>query len=254
MLPSAIDHRFFYSAASVGNYTCGVARDAVSSQLRLYGCNSFGVTEYLTSLDAYIHNPSVTGFFIEHAVLETIASCGLNDEGIRRPMSTFTFQGFPTFQMEKSLALYVPSNFNYHDVDGLVLKLDLKTKQAYMFPIQVTKSHGDSERSFFNNWASWTRGLDDFEITATFLWITLNDPWLKHTDDDYGMLRGGKRLKTVAHTTRNILLEVVNKTIWNRYEKALRAMQIRSLNKLVEDNMEDDTNGAEKEIAESASI
>jgi hypothetical protein len=101
MVPSAIDHRYFYSVSPVGNYTCGVARDAVSSQLRFYGRNTFGVSEYLTSLDAYI---PVTGFFIENAVLETIASRGLNDEGIPGPMPTITFQGFPTFQMERSLA------------------------------------------------------------------------------------------------------------------------------------------------------
>jgi hypothetical protein len=115
----------------------------------------------------------MTGFFIEHAVLETIAiaSRGLNDEGIPGPMLTITFQGFPTFQMERSLALYVPLNFNYRDIDGLILQLNFTTKQAYMFPIQVTiaKSHKDSKRSVFSNWGSWTRGLNDFEITATFL-------------------------------------------------------------------------------------
>jgi hypothetical protein len=74
----------------------------------------------------------VTGFFIEHAVLETIASRGLDDEGIPGPMPTITFQGFPAFQMERSLALYVPLNFNYRDVDGLVLQLNFATKQAEM--------------------------------------------------------------------------------------------------------------------------
>jgi hypothetical protein len=99
-LLSAIDHRYFYSEANVGNYTCGVVRDAVSYQLRHYGRNTFGVSEYLTSLDEYIHNQSVTGFFIEQAVLETVASRGLKDEGIPGPMPTINFQGFPTFQAD----------------------------------------------------------------------------------------------------------------------------------------------------------
>ncbi|OXV06005.1 hypothetical protein Egran_06227, partial [Elaphomyces granulatus] len=117
-LPFAIDHRYFYSEANVGNYACGVARDAVSNQLRFDGCNTFGVSAYLTSLDAYIHNQSVTGFFIEQAVLETVASRGLKDEGIPGPMSKINFQGFPTFETKRSLALYIPLSFNYRDIDS----------------------------------------------------------------------------------------------------------------------------------------
>jgi hypothetical protein len=96
----------------------------------------------------------------------------------------------------------------------------------------ILRHHADSESSFFSNWRLWSRGLNDFKITTTFLWITPNDPWAKHTDEDHRVLRRGKRLKNVTHT-RNIPLKVVNKhTIWSRYDEALRAMKIRNQNKL----------------------
>jgi hypothetical protein len=59
-----IDHRYFYKEKNVGSYACGIAREAVTSQLRLHGRNRFGKTA-LRSLNDYISNESVVGFFIE---------------------------------------------------------------------------------------------------------------------------------------------------------------------------------------------
>lgn len=75
-----IDHRFFYSTdGELGNYVCGVAREAVANQLRLHGITRFGNTA-LQSLDSYINNESVVGFFIEQAILQTIECRGLRVE------------------------------------------------------------------------------------------------------------------------------------------------------------------------------
>ena len=83
MRPELIDHRYFYAVRrptssttleEVGNYACGIARDAVVKQLRKYGMNKFGDKDFLKALDEFIDNASVTGFFIEESVLSTISS------------------------------------------------------------------------------------------------------------------------------------------------------------------------------------
>ena len=49
----------------MGNYTCGIAREAAARMLRQFQMNDFGDANFLQALDHYIDNPSVTGFFIE---------------------------------------------------------------------------------------------------------------------------------------------------------------------------------------------
>jgi hypothetical protein len=44
MRAELIDRRYFYEEESVGDYACGIAREAIASQLRLYGRTRFGNT------------------------------------------------------------------------------------------------------------------------------------------------------------------------------------------------------------------
>jgi hypothetical protein len=183
-----IDHRYFYEVGNVGDYACGMAREAVASQLRLRGRSRFGNTA-LQSLNDYINNESVVGFFIEQAILHTIETRGLGTEPeISQPMRMIPFEYSPTFDTSKKLALYVPCNFNYHAIDGIILRLDLssgrngETKKAIVFPLQITiaKSHRNSEEQFFNLWKKWKTGLQGFDIEIRFLWISVKNP--SHTN------------------------------------------------------------------------
>jgi hypothetical protein len=61
-----------------------------------------------------------------------------------------------------------------------------------------------------------------------FLWITANDASVGNKDKDYRSHRSGEMLKNPAFRSRNISLEDVNKTIWDRYKKALRKRGPRS--------------------------
>jgi hypothetical protein len=155
MLPILVDHRYFYSTENyVGNYTCGMARNAVAHQLWKYGRNQFGVTECLQSLDKYISNPSVVGFFIEHAVLQSISIHGLKEIGIvKSPPRIRTFEGdVPNFKDTEDPILYIPLSFSFPAIDGVIIRLGSSEGKAYMFPIQVTiaKYHKDSEQCFWN--------------------------------------------------------------------------------------------------------
>jgi hypothetical protein len=236
--PSLIDHRYFYKVEGEGAYACGVAREAVASQLHLYGMNKVGFMGSLRSLDQFINNKSVVGFFIEQAVLQTIQSRGLKvDEKISNSMDIITFDGFPVFNTLKERALYVPSGFNCRAIDGIILWLDLSNrkkgqkKEALLFPLQVTiaKSHSNSEEIFFSQWEEWTRSLEDFDVKATFLWITDKDPSVADIGEDQRSMKHGNVLKNPAYSSRRISLSYVNMDIWNRYEKALHDKKRRDL-------------------------
>ena len=94
---SLINHRYFYNVEGVESYACGIAREAVASQLRLHGMNKFGNTA-LQSLHDYINNESVVGFFVKQGILQTIEFRGLRTVAeISKPMTIIPFQNFPTF-------------------------------------------------------------------------------------------------------------------------------------------------------------
>jgi hypothetical protein len=193
------------------------------------------VTERLQSLEEYVGNQSVTGFFIEHAVLQTISTHGLKEIGIvNSPPPIITFEGFPDFKDTEDPILYVPSSYFYPAIDGVILQLDHSKREAYMFPIQVTiaKSHKDSEKGFFNKWNRWSKGLESYHINVTFLWITTASPSVTAIEEDHRSLRSGKVLKNCSYSSRNIPLEAVNKTIWNRYKTALEEKERQDRNEL----------------------
>ena len=50
MAPNLIDHRYFYEDNGTGKYACGLARDAVASQLRCHGMYQLGDLGILRSL------------------------------------------------------------------------------------------------------------------------------------------------------------------------------------------------------------
>jgi hypothetical protein len=73
------------------------------------------------ALNDYISNSSVTGFFIEQAVLSSIASRGLEiQEGISKEMDTVMFSGdIPEFnRTEGDPVLYCPIDFNYPGIEA----------------------------------------------------------------------------------------------------------------------------------------
>lgn len=105
-----IDYRYLYveDRTGIGHYVYGIAREAAARELRKFRMDRFGDTDFLHSLDHYIHNPSVTGFFIEQDVLSTIAHSSL-DIGIDiyKIIKTIIFKGnFPLSKGQTSLIFY----------------------------------------------------------------------------------------------------------------------------------------------------
>ena len=221
-----IDYRYFYVQDDVGKYACGIAREAAARQLRCFGIDKFGDKNFLIALDDYIGNPSVTGFFIEQAVLSSIASRGLNvSKEISGPMTIVMFaEKYPIFDKDISEAvLYCPLKFNYGGIDGIIVRFDHSEGKCFMFPLQVTvaKSHSDSEEVFFSEWSGWTKYLDGFEIVPEFLWITPEGPSTKNVDENSRSTRSGNRSIWPSYTSQNVPLSKVNQDIWECYERAL---------------------------------
>ena len=173
-----IDHRYFEGGPdeSIGKCACGISREAAARELRRYGIEKFGQTDFLTALNQYADNPSVIGFFIEQAVLSSTAARGLNiGQDICETMTVQAFeQNFPRFNTNATNPmLHCPVDFNYRGIDGIIVRFDNSggKKTCFMFPLQITaaKTHSDSEQVFFSQWQLWTKGLEDDEVVPMFL-------------------------------------------------------------------------------------
>jgi hypothetical protein len=100
------------------------------------------------SSSQHINNPSAIGFFIEQAVLSSIAAHGLNiGQDIGDTMAVDMFdQEYPQFNTNATKpVLYCPVDFNYAAIDGIIVRFDNsdEKKTCFMFPLQITvaKSH-----------------------------------------------------------------------------------------------------------------
>jgi len=118
-----IDHRHFYRDDNdTGGYTCGLVRDALGEEL--LNCNiDFADTNFLSSLDKFITNRSVTGFMIEKAVLSSIASHGLSISagiGVRMKVRLFDVFNIATDIIGEPV-LYCPKKSNQEAIDGIVV-------------------------------------------------------------------------------------------------------------------------------------
>jgi hypothetical protein len=130
-------------------------------------------------------------------------------------MRMIPFKYFPIFDTSKELALYVPCNFDYHAIDGIILRLYKETKKAILFPLQITiaKSHKNSEELFFNKWEEWKTGLKGFDIEIRFLWISNKNPSHTNVDGRSRLLRHGDMVINPPYTSRWIHLENINMDI-----------------------------------------
>jgi hypothetical protein len=225
-----IDNRYFFAKPPnrVGGYACGIAREAAARQLRRYKMDKFGDIDFLTALNDYINNPSVTSFFIEQAVLSSIASRGSEiSEQISKKMDTVMFSGnIPEFnRTEGDPVLYCPIDFNYRAIDGIIVRFT--GRKCFMFPLQITvaKSHSDSEEVFFRNWSIWTNKLTDLEVVPVFIWITKEDSEVNTVDAVYRSTKSGMKLVRPSYRRQKIPLKRVNLEISERYQRALGKLQ-----------------------------
>ena len=242
--PKLIDHRYFYHqykrpdqdvADYYGNYTCGLARNAVAAELLASKVN-FADTDFLKPLSNFINNPSAARFMIEHAVVSSIGLKGLAiGATFQKPMDIILFQD-ATANFRKDITdrpvLYRPYKSNSKGIDGVIVyiktrpklkrkgkgKAEEEERKLFMCPFQVTlapDSHSDSRETFFNRYDEWIECFKRFDIVTEFLWITPKPSSLiEHGEKS--------RPKWPAHRERYVSLEDVNKSIWRWYQETLQ--------------------------------
>jgi hypothetical protein len=202
-LGNLIDHRYFYDelkdGSYIGNYTCGIARNAVAAELRANSV-AFTATDFLKSLRDYINNPCVTRFMVEQAVLSSIELKGLAAAlGERNSSMTVVMfhDAFPKFRTDTNSTikpiLYCPQKYNFRGIDGIIVWIepeeangrqmgeqmeepgDEKKRKLLMFPLQITtapENHLDSHKIFFSEYKGWIESLGEFDVVPEFVWIT----------------------------------------------------------------------------------
>src|SRR5436309_1973002 len=147
-----IDHRYFYRDNGRGNYTCGLVRDAVARKL-LESDVDFADTDFLSTLDNFANNRAMVGFLIEHAVLSSIKSKGLNiSEDIGMAMEMRLLTDPSDIKTDKHYpVLYRPEKSNFTAIDGMVVRIEPLKKTAkkgkqklFMFPFQITVARSHS--------------------------------------------------------------------------------------------------------------
>jgi hypothetical protein len=172
-----MDHCYFYvDSEGSGRYSCGLARQAITEFLRINAKESIFIgAEWYDTLMAFKNNPSVIGFTVEQMVISKIASAGLRLRDIHFPAAqTVAFDTLTTrLSIDKPQAYYVPVRFNLKAIDLLFASIDLQKKTAHIVPIQITvaKQHKDSEAAFFADQDTWLRGLENFKVKKSFVWI-----------------------------------------------------------------------------------
>lgn len=225
-IPALVDHRYFYDDYDpeykklVGNYTCGICRNAAALTL-LENKMRFD-RELMQLLPNYVSNPCVTGFIIEQAILSSIVLEGLNiTPELNRPMEVAFFQAdFPSFNTTTNgPVLYIPKVFNYRNIDGIIVRIapkprGKKTKQElFMYPLQITLApdkHSNSRKKFFAEWKTWTKGLEEFAVVPEFVWIS---PEAAETKEHV------KDTQQPDHVERYVPIRDVSMEIWNWYDE-----------------------------------
>jgi hypothetical protein len=228
-----IDHRYFFQCEGRGNYTCGLARDAVGDQLLLE--ENFADTNFLVSLPEFINNKSIARFMIEYAILSSIRSKGLNiGAGIGSAMELRPLETPP--EVDNAITgkpvLYRPRKVNFKTIDGIIIlikpnklndeedtengKEKRKKKKMLMFPFQIAvapATHANSREEFFEEYSRWITNLSKFDVEVQFLWIT---PECSQSQE----YPAEPKRKWPKHVERYIPFKDVDKGIAEDYEEA----------------------------------
>ncbi|KAF8804045.1 hypothetical protein BYT27DRAFT_7259493 [Phlegmacium glaucopus] len=144
------DLRHFYvDETDIGRCTCGIAFETMMSLLRTYDDAPFLDDLWYTAVSRS-NNPIVRGFLAEQICLSYIATNGLKTvHPMLGEMRTGSFETQPAFRefllTDLTIQLYIPTAYNFLAVDGIILLLDRKSKQANIFSIQFTLSQNHKQ-------------------------------------------------------------------------------------------------------------
>jgi len=213
------DVRYFYlDPDQIGRCTCGVALEVMMRFVRQRKFTSLGNDLWYEAV-ADTTNPVIRGYLAEQILLEHIAYAGLPfvDKALGK-MDYASFMGRPVWKMDQRCCLYIPSDYNFPAIDGVILLLDHSHKSATLFPLQITlsRSHKNSEDSFYRKyWSKWIQPLEEAEFTAksTFVWIDYQGPSMEWKPKLFRELRDNTVLLSPEHYSGHIGVRHVDKRL-----------------------------------------
>ena len=180
-------------------------------------------------------NPVVQGHLAEHICLCHISVHGLQVVNpILDRMDRVSFRYTPDWDnlllTDKTRCLYVPTTFNFnYGVDGVILLLDHSTKEAHLYPIQMTLSlrHKASDSDFYSmRGLSWIRSIEEagFVVNMTFVWIDKEQP----SNELYSALTKHFRSRSLfarpAYVSTHIGIGQVDKQLAESLESACKLL------------------------------
>jgi hypothetical protein len=179
--------------------------------------------EWHRALEAFKNNRSVVGFMVEQMIISRLASSGVNAGHLAiKAASIITFQGTSTRLLNKDGRVYhVPLKFNLKAVDAIYVSVNAKQKTALVVPIQITvaKKHGDSVGAFFEDWATWSQALANYNITVRFMWIHDSERGLREVEAKTIKLKGRDVSSWPRHDVVFVSVEQVDKDLAMTLEK-----------------------------------
>ena len=163
------DLRYFSFKDDIAHSSCGIARYTI---MTIYRTHRFEWTDFSTWSTAIwkSQNPVVEGFLAEQLCLLVIKRHGLLVVSDHAPAGLLEVEYFldrPNWatiinKPDVNCCLYMPSVFNYPNVDAAILQLDrdkLEPKaRLYLIQMTLARSHKDSEMlSYRDQWQEWVR-------------------------------------------------------------------------------------------------
>lgn len=225
------DLRYFYfDEAIVGHYTSGVAFQSLMAIYRRQTDLARLPAETWYRAISKAKNPIVRGYLAEHVVLATIASRGLPavDSKLDQEIGTRWFSETPDWvsfiQDMDDCCLYLPEQFNYPNIDGAILLLNRKQKQAHLFVIRVTltRKHKDSEMRFYETqYEGWTKTLriENFTVSSSFVWIGQSERSSEVIPPVIEDTQSGTRVVRPEYTRHCVSIESLDKMLYYTMKK-----------------------------------
>jgi len=228
---SLFDVRYFYRIDNdTWRPTCGLALKTLVAVHRRHDDST--IQDIGAWYQAVSNSPNVTvlGFLVERVCLDAIQRGALKvvDKRLGQSLKRYTFQGTPSVETliadKQPHCLYVPSHFNFPNIDAAAIWLDHKEQKAHVYPIQVSvaRTHQDSERCFYQSqWQNWKVEFpDEYDVSSTFLWVGMKPA----SNEDKWMVTRSTRSRPVVvddRTSRRISIEEVDSTLYSYVKKRL---------------------------------
>ncbi len=223
---------FFFDGKNISHSTCGVASQTLMGiYRRLNEQPTFPIDIWYDAI-SLSPNVVVLGYLVEHMCFAAIQRGALRivDQGLDAPLESACFGDIPPLASlivtETNRQFYVPSNFNFPNIDAAVVQLDRSALEPHVRLIEVTisESHKNSEDNFYSSqWKRWEDELKSqgYEVNSTFVWITREEPSAREVWGATRETRKARKTVTVyGRQSKRISLKSLDHGLHSAMEKA----------------------------------